>query len=96
MTEPTELDEDARELIDLVNQIMPFGRFKGRRLIELPEPYLVWFHNQGFPDSLLGRRMAIMHEIKVNGLERLLAPLVAREASLETEHPEAVYTWKTE
>ena len=96
MMNPTELDEDARELIGVVNQIMPFGRFKGRRLIELPEPYLVWFHNQGFPDSVLGRRMAIMHEIKVNGLEGMLAPLVAREALPETELPGAVYTWETE
>jgi uncharacterized protein (DUF3820 family) len=96
MTDPTELDEDARELIDVVNQIMPFGRFRGRRLIELPEPYLVWFHNQGFPNSLLGRRMAIMHEIKVNGLEGMLAPLVTREESPETGHPVAVYTWDSE
>ena len=96
MTDPTDLDEDARELIVVVNQIMPFGRFKGRRLIELPAPYLVWFHNQGFPDSLLGRRMAIMHEIKVNGLEAMLAPLVDRDSPPETEHPVAVYTWESE
>lgn len=69
---------DAQELIQIVNQIMPFGRFQGRRLIELPEPYLVWFHNRGFPEGALGRRMAAMYEIKVNGLEKLLQPLIGR------------------
>lgn len=69
---------DSEELIRIVNQIMPFGRYQGRRLIELPEPYLVWFHNQGFPEGLLGRRMAVMYEIKVNGLEKMLAPLIGR------------------
>ncbi len=69
------LDTDAEELLMTVNQVMPFGRFKGCKLIELPEPYLVWFHNQGFPDGSLGRRMAVMYEIKVNGLESMLEPL---------------------
>lgn len=69
---------DSEELIRIVNQVMPFGRYQGRRLIELPEPYLVWFHNQGFPEGVLGRRMAVMYEIKVNGLEKMLAPLIGR------------------
>jgi uncharacterized protein (DUF3820 family) len=68
--------QNRQELIELVNQIMPFGRFRGRRLIDLPEPYLVWFHGQGFPEGELGRRLAVMHEIKVNGLEKMLRPLV--------------------
>ena len=67
---------DAKELIALVNQTMPFGRFKGTRLIDLPEPYIVWFKNQGFPRGQLGQRLATMYEIKVNGLEPLLRPLV--------------------
>jgi uncharacterized protein (DUF3820 family) len=77
MDEPADLG-DSEELIRIVNQVMPFGRYQGRRLIELPEPYLVWFHNQGFPEGQLGRRMAVMYEIKVNGLEKMLAPLIGR------------------
>ncbi len=59
---------------------MPFGRFKGTRLIDLPEPYVVWFKGQGFPAGLLGQRLALMYEIKANGLEKLIRPL------LETQH----------
>ena len=68
--------EDHQELLAIVNQEMPFGRFQGRRLIELPEPYLVWFKGEGFPSGKLGERMAVMYEIKANGIERLLQPLV--------------------
>ena len=71
---------DTAELIATVNQVMPFGRFKGSRLIELPEPYLVWFAREGFPSGILGRRMMLMHEIKVNGLETMLKPLVGKNA----------------
>lgn len=64
------------DLLDAINQTMPFGKYKGRKLLELPEPYLVWFHGQGFPDSKLGRQLALMHEVKVNGLEGMLEQLV--------------------
>ena len=67
---------DHDELKLIINQKMPFGRFKGRKLIDLPEPYVVWFKNQGFPHGKLGERLAVMYEIKVNGLEPLLRPLV--------------------
>ena len=67
---------DHAELKQVVNQEMPFGRFKGRKLIDLPEPYVVWFKNQGFPHGKLGQRLAVMYEIKVNGLEPMLRPLV--------------------
>ena len=71
---------DRAELLALINQEMPFGRFKGTRLIDLPEPYVVWFKNEGFPAGRLGERMAILYEIKVNGLEVLLRDLVDDEA----------------
>lgn len=66
---------DPEELLATINMEMPFGKYKGRKLIDLPEPYLVWFHQQGFPDGKLGRRLASMYEIKLNGLEKMLAPL---------------------
>jgi len=66
------------ELLEAVNQVMPFGKYSGRKLLDLPEPYLVWFHRQGFPDNKLGSQLALMHEVKVNGLEGMLQPLVRR------------------
>ncbi|MGD8174886.1 DUF3820 family protein [Marinimicrobium sp. ARAG 43.8] len=69
------IDLDPQELLDTINQTMPFGKYQGRKLLELPEPYLVWFHGQGFPNSKLGRQLALMYEIKVNGLEEMLHTL---------------------
>lgn len=67
---------DKQALIDLANTKMPFGKYKGRLLIELPEPYLVWFRQKGFPEGKLGSQLAEMYEIKVNGLEKLIWPFV--------------------
>jgi len=69
---------DSEALEAAINQVMPFGKYKGRKLLDLPEPYLVWFHQQGFPDNKLGEQLAMMYEIKLNGLESLLRPLVRR------------------
>lgn len=69
-------DENQQLLIDAVNQVMPFGKFAGKKLIELPEPYLVWFHREGFPKGKLGEQLGLMYEIKLNGLEGMLKPLV--------------------
>ncbi|MGH1470752.1 MAG: DUF3820 family protein [Cellvibrionaceae bacterium] len=66
---------DPEDLTDAVNQVMPFGKYAGRKLIELPEPYLVWFHQEGFPKGKLGEQLALMYEIKANGLEKILEPL---------------------
>ena len=62
-------------LIDLAQMPMPFGRYQGRLLIDLPEPYVVWFRKQGFPRGRLGELMGLLYEIKANGLEHLVRPL---------------------
>jgi uncharacterized protein (DUF3820 family) len=53
---------------------MPFGKYKGRLLIDLPEPYVVWFAGRGFPEGKLGEMLRAVYEIKVNGLEYLFDP----------------------
>ncbi|MDK2847296.1 MAG: uncharacterized protein PWP34_649 [Desulfuromonadales bacterium] len=66
---------DPAQLLELIETRMPFGKYKGSRLIDLPEPYVVWFAGQGFPPGKLGRLLRAVHEIKVNGLEYLFDPL---------------------
>lgn len=75
-----QLDMQEKDLLDAVNQIMPFGKYKGRRLLELPEPYLVWFNAQGFPKGKLGQQLALIYEVKLNGLEGMLRPLMKNTA----------------
>lgn len=60
------------ELQKLKTFTMPFGKYKGVSLIELPEPYVVWFHANGFPEGELGRLLGLLYEIKLNGLEHLV------------------------
>lgn len=71
-----DMDSSSEELLAAAAMPMPFGRFKGTRLIDLPEPYVVWFKGQGFPSGILGQRLALMYEIKANGLEKLIRPLL--------------------
>ncbi len=66
---------DHRELLALAAARMPFGKYQGRLLIDLPEPYVVWMARQGFPQGKLGRMLQTVYEIKVNGLEYLFEPL---------------------
>ena len=63
------------DLTDLANARMPFGIYKDRYLVDLPEGYLVWFSRKGFPAGKLGRMLESILEIKTNGLEKLLVPL---------------------
>lgn len=69
------LEPDLDVLVEIARMRMPFGRYQGTRLIDLPEPYVVWFRNRGYPKGRLGMLLATLFEIKANGLERLLAPL---------------------
>jgi len=66
---------DHTQLLELAEMRMPFGKYSGRLLIDLPEPYVVWFAGKGFPAGKLGRMLQIIYEIKVNGLEYLFEPL---------------------
>jgi len=68
--------DNPQLLSDAINQVMPFGKYAGSKLIHLPEPYLVWFNSKGFPEGKLGEQLALIYEIKLNGLEKMLAPLV--------------------
>ena len=51
---------------------MPFGKYKDRYLIDLPEHYVIWYHNKGFPKGKLGEMLETVYELKVNGLEELI------------------------
>ena len=75
MNEKNESIPDAAVLLKLAKMRMPFGKYKDRRLIDLPEPYVVWFSQKGFPTGELGDMLRMVYEIKINGLEYLFKPL---------------------
>lgn len=62
----------------LVTRTMPFGKYEGRLIVDLPGDYLNWFARTGFPKGEIGRLLALMHEIDHNGLSELLRPLRGR------------------
>jgi uncharacterized protein (DUF3820 family) len=62
-------------LLKLAKTQMPFGRYRGRLLIDVPRPYVIWFAKKGFPEGELGRMLHILYEVKINGLEYLFKPL---------------------
>ena len=62
-------------LLQLVEMEMPFGRYKGTLLCDLPVSYLEWFNRKGFPEGKLGMLLQTIYEIKMNGLDYLLVPL---------------------
>jgi uncharacterized protein len=66
---------NSQILFDLVRIKMPFGRYGGRLLCDLPVSYLEWFNRKGFPEGKLGMQLRTIYEIKINGLEYLLKPL---------------------
>ncbi len=69
------LASDPEILLKLAEYRMPFGKYETWLLIDLPEPYVIWFANKGFPNGELGKMLGLVHEIKVNGLEYLFDPL---------------------
>ena len=70
--------EDLQKLVDLD---MPYGKYKGRKIADLPGNYLNWFLREGFPKGEIGRLLALMLEIDSNGLKPLLDPLRERRKS---------------
>ncbi len=77
----------SEEVLSAARLRMPFGKFEGTRLIDLPEPYVVWFKQQGYPKGRLGQQMALIYEIKANGLEKLIRPLLEAVPSSEAAVP---------
>ena len=69
---------NPEDLQRLVTMVMPFGKYKGRLLADLPGNYLHWFAREGFPPGELGRLLALMREIDHTGLSDLLKPLRRR------------------
>ncbi|MEA1065617.1 DUF3820 family protein [Erwinia sp. HR93] len=67
---------DKTQLVRIANTAMPFGKYQGRALIDLPEEYLLWFQRKGeFPKGALGELMALTLAIKIEGLDELVRPL---------------------
>jgi uncharacterized protein len=69
----------AEDLEKLVTLEMPYGKYKGRVIADLPGNYLHWFAREGFPEGELGRLLELMREIDHNGLKGLLTPLRKRQ-----------------
>ena len=75
---PDEPSMEAEYLLRLANARMPFGKYAGSLLIDLPEAYVVWFARKGYPEGEIGELLASLYTIKENGLESLLRPLVGQ------------------
>ncbi|MFA7555443.1 MAG: DUF3820 family protein [Spongiibacteraceae bacterium] len=72
---------DKTDLLSVANMTMPFGKYQGRPLIDLPEDYLLWFAKKGFPESKLGMLMQLTLEIKINGQDHIIHPLRGKSIS---------------
>ncbi|RZJ55017.1 MAG: hypothetical protein EOO45_30135 [Flavobacterium sp.] len=72
------MDKQQEFLIKLAHSKMPFGKYEGYYLIELPEYYVVWYNNKGFPKGQLGDQLRLVYELKLNGLENLVRNIKAK------------------
>ena len=66
------MDNQQKLLVKLAHTKMPFGKYEGYDLIDLPEYYVVWYNNKGFPKGQLGEQLQLVFELKLNGLEELV------------------------
>lgn len=73
-----ELSPDPNKLLELAFARMPFGKYEGVFLSDIPEPYYVWFKQKGFPKGKLGQQLEQVYELKVNSLEGLLRQIRQR------------------
>jgi len=72
------MQQDKQILIDLAKMKMPFGKYKGRYLIDLPEHYIVWYKNKGFPAGKIGKQLELVYELQLNGLEDIVREVKRR------------------
>ncbi len=70
--------QDKQFLIDVSKMRMPYGKYKGTFLIDLPEHYVVWYHNKGFPKGKMGQMLGLVYELKLNGLEDMIREIRKR------------------
>ena len=87
---------DSHDLERLVTLAMPFGKYKGRLMADLPGHYLNWFAREGFPPGEIGRLLTLMQELDHNGLRPLLDPLRKRLAPLRANAPRRAGTGESD
>ncbi|MBC7640753.1 MAG: DUF3820 family protein [Flavobacterium sp.] len=74
-------EQNNDDLIKLAHSKMPFGKYEGWHLIDLPEYYMVWIHNNRLPAGKLGEQLRLIYELKLNGLEELIRNIKSKYPS---------------
>jgi len=82
-SEDQKVHPDSKILLKLAKTKMPFGKYEGYLLVDLPEHYVVWYSRKGFPEGERGELLRMVYEIKINGLEYLFEPLKDRCYQIE-------------